>query len=113
MGYFISNHHTNKGPDPNKHVIDGIYDIKGKSSLHILVANYTKKHVTFNKDQSIGHMESSIDHIVQSSIFSLTIQKTIDKHIQPDTFTCLLHTLLGNVRKSLNQLLETFKLHLA
>ena len=39
--YFISNHHTNKGLDPNIHVIDGIYNIKGRSTLHILVANYT------------------------------------------------------------------------
>ena len=33
----------------------------------------------------------------------------IDEHVQPDTFTPPLHTLLGDVRKSLNQLLETFK----
>ena len=30
-------------------------------------------------------------------------------HIQPDTFPPPLHTPLGDVRKSLNQLLETFK----
>ena len=33
----------------------------------------------------------------------------IDEHVKPDTFTPLLHTLLGGVRKSLNQLLQTFK----
>ena len=33
----------------------------------------------------------------------------IDEHVQPDTFTSLLYTLLGNVRKSLSQLLEIFK----
>ena len=32
----------------------------------------------------------------------------IDERIQPDTFTSPLHTLPGDVRKSLNQLLETF-----
>ena len=32
-----------------------------------------------------------------------------DKHIQPDSFTPPLHALLNDVRKSLNQLLETFK----
>ena len=41
MGYSISNQQINKGCDPNIHVIDGIYDIKGRSTLHILVANYT------------------------------------------------------------------------
>ena len=45
----------------------------------------------------------------QTSVNSLTTQKMIDKHVQPDTFTPPLHTLLGNVKKSLNQLLETFK----
>ena len=34
----------------------------------------------------------------------------LDEHVQPDTFTPPLHTLPDGVRKSLNQLLETFKL---
>ena len=38
--YFISSQHTKKELDLNIHVIDGIYDIKGKLTLHI-VANYT------------------------------------------------------------------------
>ena len=33
----------------------------------------------------------------------------IDKHVQPNTFTHPLHTLPDDVRKSLNQPLETFK----
>ena len=32
-----------------------------------------------------------------------------DKHAQPDTFTHPLHTLPDDGRKSINQLLETFK----
>ena len=48
-------------------------------------------------------------YAAQTSINSLTIQKMIDEHIQPDSFTPPLHTLLGDVRKSLNQFLETFK----
>ena len=106
---FISNQHANRGLDPNIHVIDGICNIKGRSTLQILVANYTNKHVTFNKEQCIGHIEPSIDCMPQTSINSLTTQKMIDEHVQPDTFMPPLYTLLGNVRKSLNQLLETFK----
>ena len=34
----------------------------------------------------------------------------IDEHVQPDTFTPPLHTLLSDVKKSLNQILETFKI---
>ena len=48
--------------------------------------------------------------MLQTSINSLTIQKMIDEHIQPDTFAPPLHTLPGNMRKLPNQLLETFKL---
>ena len=45
----------------------------------------------------------------QNSINNLSTQKMIDEHIQLDTFTPPSHTLLGTVKKSLNQLLETFK----
>ena len=109
MGYFISNQHANRGYDPDIHVIEGIYNIKGRSTLHILVAKYSNKHVTFNKGQCIGYIELSIDHMPQTSIHTLTTQKMVDEHIQPDTFTCPLHVLPDDVMKSLNQLLETFK----
>ena len=87
MEYFISNKHANKGLDPNIHVIDGIYNIKGRSTLHIFIANYTNKHVTFNKGQCIDQIEPSIDHMQQNSINSLSTQKKTDEHFQPDTFT--------------------------
>ena len=41
----------------------------------------------------------------QTVINSLTTQNILDKHIQPDSFKPPLHTLPGEVRKSLNQLL--------
>ena len=109
VGYFINNQHINRRLDPSIHVINGIYNIKGRSTLCVLVANYTNKHVTFNKGQCIGQIVPSIDHMPQTSINSLMTQKTLDKHIWPDTFTPALYTLPGDVRKSLNQLMETFK----
>ena len=48
--YFISNQHTNKGLDPNIHVIDEIYSISGRSTLHVLVANYKKNMSHSTKD---------------------------------------------------------------
>ena len=45
----------------------------------------------------------------QTIINSLTTLKMIVEHIKPNSFTPPLHNLLGNVRKSHNQLLETFK----
>ena len=59
-------------------MIDGIYNIKDRSGLHVLVASYTNKHVTFSKGQCIGHIEPSIDHMWQTSVSSLTTQKMID-----------------------------------
>ena len=109
VGYFFSNQHINRKLDPNLHVLDGIYNIKEKSTLQILVANNTNKHVTFDKGLCIGHIEPSIDHMPQTAINSLTTQKMIDEHVQPDFFTPPLHTVVSGVRKSLNQLLETFK----
>ena len=99
VGYFISNQYSSRALNPNIHVIDVIYNIKGRLTLHMFVANYTNKHVTFNKGQCIGHIEPSIDHMPQTSINSLTTQKMIDEHVQPDTFTPPLHILPGNVRK--------------
>ena len=63
VAYFISNQNIKKGLDLSIHVIDGIYDIKGKLTLYILVANYTNKHVTFNKGQCTGHVEPSINNM--------------------------------------------------
>ena len=95
VGYFISNQQINRKLDPSIHVIDGIYNIKGRPTLHILVANYTNKHVTFNKGQCIGHTEPSIDDMPQASINSLITKKMIDQHIQPHIFISLLHALPG------------------
>ena len=86
VGYIISNQHINKRLEPNIHVLDGIYNIKGKSQLHVLVANYTHNHVIVNKGQSTGHIERSIDHLPQTAINSLTTQKMIDEHILPEFF---------------------------
>ena len=55
MTYFIGNQHINKGLDPNIHVIDGIYNIKGRSTLHFTLSQLYKIHVTFNKGQCIGY----------------------------------------------------------
>ena len=57
-------------------MIDGTYNIKDRLTLHILVANYTGKHVMLNKGQCIGHIEPSIDHMPHIFINSLTTQKT-------------------------------------
>ena len=39
--YFITNDDYTKGKDPNINIINGLHDIKGKTSVNILVSNYT------------------------------------------------------------------------
>ena len=61
--YFICNQHTKKELGPNIHVLESIYNIKGKLMLYVMVANYTSDHVTFNKGHGKGHMEPPISNM--------------------------------------------------
>ena len=63
MAYFISNHDSSKGKDPNINIINGIHNITGKTAVNILVSNYTNRHITFNKGKYVGHLKPTIDDI--------------------------------------------------
>ena len=65
MAYFISHQDSTKGKDPNIHINDGIHSIKGKTYVNDLVSNYTNKHVTFNKEGYVGHLEQPIEDMQQ------------------------------------------------
>ena len=60
MAYFLTDDSTPKGKGPNINVIDGIHKIKCKTSVNILVSNYTTKHLTFHKGEYIGHLELAV-----------------------------------------------------
>ena len=81
MAYFITDDNSTKGRGPNINIINGIHRIKGKTSVNILVSNYTNKHITFNKGEYIGCLEpaipddTTIDHSETHSAHSLTLQK--------------------------------------
>ena len=60
MAYFITNDNSTKGRDPNINIINGIHNVKGKTSVNILVSNYTNKHITFNKGEYTGCLEPTI-----------------------------------------------------
>ena len=66
MAYFISDQDSKKGKDPNINIINGIHNIKGKTSVNILMSNYTNKHITLKKREYIGHLEPPIDEIQQT-----------------------------------------------
>ena len=56
-------HDSTKGKDPNINIINGIHNIKGKTSISILVSNYTNRHITVNKGEYVGHLELTIEDI--------------------------------------------------
>ena len=80
MAYFITDDHSTQGRDPNINIINSIHCIKGKTSVNVLVSNYTNKHVTFNKGEYIGHLEpaitdyTSIAQLYTHSANSVTLQ---------------------------------------
>ena len=61
MAYFITDDNTSKGRDPNVNIISGIHKIKGRTSVNILVSNYTNKHLTFHKEEYVGHLEPAVN----------------------------------------------------
>ena len=69
-----------KGLDLKIHIFNDIYNIKGKLTLYVIVANYSKKYITFNKGQCIEHMEPIIDRN-QHLWINVTTQKMMDDHI--------------------------------
>ena len=81
MAYFITDENSTKGKDPNINIINSIHKIKGKTSVNILVSNYTNKHITFNRGEYIGHLEptipvdTTIDDSESHSTNSITLQK--------------------------------------
>ena len=54
---FISDQESTKGKDPKINIMNGIHNIKGKTSANILVSNYNK-HVSFNKGEYLGHLKN-------------------------------------------------------
>ena len=90
MAYFLTDDSTPKGRDPNINIIDGIHKIKDRTSINILVSNYTNKHLTFHKGECIGHLEPAVlDSADQKDIHhtnSVTLKKMMSETVTPDTF---------------------------
>ena len=97
IAYLITDEDSTKGRDPNINIINSIHNIKGKSSVNLLMSNYTNKHIKFNKGEYIGHLEPVIEDSMTSdaqihnqpdahSTNSVTLQKMVADQVQPDTF---------------------------
>ena len=113
MAYFLTNDSTPKGRDPNINIIDGIHKIKDRTSVNILVSNYTNKHLTFHKGEYIGHLEPAVlDSTDQRDIHhanSVTLKKMMSETITPDTFNPPWHELSAPIQDNLKLLLQEYK----
>ena len=114
MAYFITGEDSTKGRDPNINIINGIHNIKGKTSVNVLVSNYTNKHIKFNKGEYIGCLEpTTIDNMTSDqpdaySTNSVTLQKIMTEQVQPDTFNPPCLTLRPSIKSKLNTLLKEY-----
>ena len=106
MAYFFTDDSTPKGKDPNINIINGIHKIKGKTSVNILVSNYTNKYLTFHKGEYIGHLEPAVldstDQQETHETNSVTLKKMMSETVTPDTFNLPHYELSTAVKMTLN-----------
>ena len=114
MAYIITDDNTTKGRYPDINIINDIHRIKGRTSVNILVSNYTNKHLTFHKGKYIGHLEPAITDdttIYQTEAQqtnSITLQKMMAEQVKPDVFNPSCHKLTPNIQNELDTLLKAY-----
>ena len=90
MAYFITDNNTTKGRDLSINIINGIHKIKGRTSVNILISNYTNKHLTCHKGEYFGHLEpaitddTTIDPTEAHQTNSITLQKMMAEEVKTD-----------------------------
>ena len=115
MAYFITDDNTSKGRDLNINIINGIHKIKGRTSVNILVSNYTSKHLTFHKGEYVRHLEpaviddTTIDQKEAHQANSITLHKMMAEQVEPDIFNPPHHTLPTNIQHDLDALLKEYE----
>ena len=111
MAYFLTDDSTPKGRDPNINIISGIHKIK--TSVNVLVSNYTNKHLMFHKGEYIGHLEPAVmDTIDQQETHqtnSVTFKKMMSETVTPDTINQSCHKLSTAVQNDLDLLLWEYE----
>ena len=117
MAYFLIDDSTQKGKDPNIYIISGIHKIKGKTSVNVLVSNYTNKHLMFHKGEYIEHLEpavmdnNTIDQQETHPTNSVTLKKMMAETVTPDTFNPPHHELSTAVQNDFDLLLWEYESH--
>ena len=115
MAYFITDDNTSKARDTNINIINGIHKIKGRTSVNVLVSNYTNKHLTFHKGEHVRHLEpaviddTTIDERETHQTNSITLQKMMAEKVIPDIFNPPCHILSNNIQHDLDALLKEYE----
>ena len=95
--HFIVDDSTHKGKDPNINFIEGIHRIKDRSTVNIIVSNYTNRHLTFHKGEYVGHLKPLESHFIdqteQQPANSVTLQKMMSETVKSNTFNPPCHEL--------------------
>ena len=102
--------------------MNGIHNIKHKTSVNILVSNYSNKHVTFNKGEYIGHLEPNLEDMEEEknlhthenpdahTTSSVAMKKIMSEQVEPDAFEppYIEHITLPNMEAKLEALLKEY-----
>ena len=110
--HFIVDDSTHKGKDPNISIIEGIHKIKDRSTINVIVSNYTNRHLTFHKGKYVGHLEplelQPVDQGEQHQTNSVTLQKMMSETVTSDTFNPPRHDISTSVQNGLTSILEEY-----
>ena len=98
VAYFISHQDSTKGKDPNKNIIYGIHNIKGKTAVNILASNYTNKHIMLTKGEYVEHLEPTFEDIEEEK----------NQQVEPDIFKQPHHKLKQHIEAKLEALLKEY-----
>ena len=130
MAYFIADDNTSKRKDPSINIISCIHKIKNKTSVNILVSNYTNKHLTFHKGEYVGHLKPAViddttsEQMETHQTNSVMIKKLWQKqsHMRPSTNLTMNYPMLSNMNSipycritnpNLQQMKPQLELHLS
>ena len=112
IAHFIVDDSMHKGKDPNINFIEGIHRIKDRSTVNIIISNYTNRHLTFHKGKYVGHLKPLESHFIdqteQQPAYSVNLQKMMSETITSDTFNPPHHELSPSSRNNLTALLEEY-----
>ena len=86
-----------------------------KTSVNILVSNYTNKHIKCNKGENVCCLELTIEDILQTTenpdaptMYSINTEKMTAEKVEPDTFKPPCHKLKQHIETKLTQLLKEY-----